>query len=220
MDNQSEFSNERFKKLFGETPYSHFEYSYRNKSERGIGLATFSRYPIVKKGTLKFENTANESMYTDIVVEGDTIRIINNHLQSVQLRANNYAFLDSLKIRYNDQNIRELHDLSSRLKQAFIKRAEQAKKVSLTIKNSPHPVIVCGDFNDTPVSYSYHKIRGKLKDAWVETGKGWGNTYSGRLPFRIDYIFYDSYFKSLEFERVKTQLSDHYPILTVLEKRN
>lgn len=216
--NTSQFSPKRFEELFGETPWNHIEYSLKKSNKTGLGIAIFSRYPIVKQGIINFNNTTNKSIFADIIYRKDTIRVINNHLQSVRLKANNYAFLDSLRIRYSEQNIRELHDLSSRLKTAFIKRSQQAKKVAAAIDSSPHPVIVCGDFNDPPVSYAYNKIRGDLKDAWMESGKSWGNTYLGRLSFRIDYILYDEIFRSVEFERVKTRLSDHYPILAVLKR--
>jgi endonuclease/exonuclease/phosphatase family metal-dependent hydrolase len=213
----SDFSPERLKVLFGETPYSHIEYSLKKSENTGFGIATFSRYPIVGRGVINFDGSPNLSIFTDILFNKDTIRIFNNHLQSINLRANNYAFLDSLQIRYDEKQLKELQDLSSKLKQAYIKRARQVKKVSSVMKESAHPLIVCGDFNDTPVSYAYNKIRGNLKDAWVESGKGRGNTYLGRLSFRIDFILYDPSFQALEFERVKTQLSDHYPIMAILK---
>lgn len=210
------FSPDRLGVLFGETPYSHIEYSLKTGKNTGFGIATFSSYPIVGRGAIHFEDSPNLTIYTDILFKNDTIRIFNNHLQSVNLRANNYNFIDSLQIRYDEKQLKELRELSSKLKTAFIKRAKQAVMVSEKIKSSPFPLVVCGDFNDTPVSYSYRKIKAKLKDAWVEAGKGRGNTYLGRLSFRIDYILYDSYFQAVDFERVKTQLSDHYPIMAVL----
>ncbi|MBE0653010.1 MAG: endonuclease/exonuclease/phosphatase family protein, partial [Bacteroidales bacterium] len=213
---KSGFTAGRYKQLFGETPYHHIEYSFKSTKNTGFGIATFSKYPILNRGVIPFENSANLAIYTDILFHDDTIRIINLHLQSVNLKSNNYAFLDSLKIRYDDQQLKEFQDLSVKLKAAYVKRAEQAAKVSRIAGNSPHPVILCGDLNDTPVSYAYRKTRGKLRDAWVEAGSGLGNTYLGRFSFRIDYIFYDESLKAMEFERVKTRLSDHYPVMAKL----
>jgi len=83
---------------------------------------------------------------------------------------------------------------------------------------SKYPVIVCGDFNDTPVSYTYRKMKSGLKDAFVNIGAGTGNTYLGSFPsFRIDYIFHSQQFKTIDFERIEARLSDHYPIICHLE---
>jgi len=74
-------------------------------------------------------------------------------------------------------------------------------------------VIVCGDFNDTPVSYAYRKVRGNLKDAFIESGWGTSNTYNGELPsFRIDYILCDHKFTAQNYHRDRVYYSDHFPI--------
>jgi endonuclease/exonuclease/phosphatase family metal-dependent hydrolase len=76
---------------------------------------------------------------------------------------------------------------------------------------------LCGDFNDTPNSYSYFTIRGKLRDAFLEKGFGFGRTYSGIAPtLRIDYIFASPSIEVLSFRRIKKVLSDHYPIIARL----
>lgn len=92
-------------------------------------------------------------------------------------------------------------------------RAFQARKVADHIKKSPYPVIVCGDFNDTPVSYAYRKVKGELKDAFVEAGWGISNSYNGELPsFRIDYILHDKKFKAVNYSRDRVVYSDHFPV--------
>jgi endonuclease/exonuclease/phosphatase family metal-dependent hydrolase len=57
-----------------------------------------------------------------------------------------------------------------------------------------------------------------LQDAFVKTGRGFGSTYLGRPPFRIDYILYSREFTAVEFEMVEAKLSDHYPILAKLRR--
>jgi len=214
----SSIQPERINRIFLETPYQHISYSIKTGGSTGYGIATFSKYPIVNRGRIQFENSANQTIFTDIDVNGEIIRVYNNHLQSLRLRANNYNFLDSMNLKNKDKQIRELQDLSVKLKTAFIKRAKQATIVSNHISKSPYPVIVCGDFNDTPISYTYSKMKKGLTDAFVEAGEGVGSTYLGRLSFRIDYIFYSEEFKAVDFEKVETRLSDHYPILTRLYK--
>jgi endonuclease/exonuclease/phosphatase family metal-dependent hydrolase len=89
--------------------------------------------------------------------------------------------------------------------------------LSAHIRQSPYPTIVCGDFNDTPVSYTYHKMRGKLVDAFIESGSGIGNTYLGNFPsFRIDYIFHSKSFRSCCFRTDRINMSDHYPVMCTL----
>jgi endonuclease/exonuclease/phosphatase (EEP) superfamily protein YafD len=212
------YQPERIKNFLLETPYNYIHYSFKNGKNSGYGIATFSRYPIVKQGTISFEKTTNEAIFTDILINKDTVRIYNNHLQSVQLKRSNYSFLDTLKLKYDDQQIREIRDISLRMKTAYILRSRQVDAISDHIKSSPYPVIVCGDFNDTPVSYSYRKMRKGLKDAFISSGQGTGSTYQGIFPyFRIDYIFHDKHFKPLLFEKVEARLSDHYPILCIFE---
>jgi endonuclease/exonuclease/phosphatase family metal-dependent hydrolase len=108
-----------------------------------------------------------------------------------------------------------------KLIKASKRRAVQANVISTHIQNSSYPVIVCGDFNDTPVSYVYHKIRGGLKYVFVEAGKGCGGIYNGRLPsYRIDFILFYSSFNAYNYKRKKVNLSDHYPVFVTLDLTN
>jgi len=211
------FSTSDLYKLLKNTPYRHVYYTIGEGQNSNYGIATFSSYPIVGKGVTRFENSFNISIHTDINFNGDTLRVFNNHLQSIHLNVKNYTFLDSLRLRYNDQQLNEILDISYRLKDAFIKRAQQADRISEKISESPYPVIICGDFNDTPVSYTYKKMKSSLSDSFMEAGYGIGSTYSGIFPsFRIDYILHQSDMTALFTERVRLKLSDHYPIITYL----
>lgn len=185
--------------------------------EAGIGIATFSRFPIVKKSRIPFNTTFNAAMYTDVKLRSDTVRVFNVHLQSIRFRQQDYAFMDTVRFKYPNQQMRGLKNIGSQLKKAFIMRAEQAEIIANYIKDSPYPVIVMGDFNDTAHSYTYRKIKKGLHDAFRRSGKGLGYTYSGDLPkFRIDYILYSDPLVSEEFKRIKEDYSDHYPISTTI----
>lgn len=177
------------------------------------GIATFSKYPIVKKGRIDFGKSLNSTIFTDILIDKERIRVYNNHLQSIRFNRNNYQFISN-QSRYSDQQrLREIRDISFRLRDAFVKRSRQAEKIAASINRSAYPVLVCGDFNDTPVSYTYHTISSGLNDAFVEAGSGVGITYKGKFPsYRIDYIFYDDALGINEFEIIKKPLSDHYPL--------
>ena len=115
----------------------------------------------------------------------------------------------------------EVKSLSVSLKKGFIKRASQARVVKDHIDKSPFPVIVVGDFNDTPVSYAYTRIRKGLNDSFVNSGYGAGFTYKGNYPpNRIDYILYDNSLINSYFEIMKVKYSDHYPIISYFRKKN
>jgi endonuclease/exonuclease/phosphatase (EEP) superfamily protein YafD len=76
-----------------------------------------------------------------------------------------------------------------------------------------HPVIICGDFNDPPVSYTYRKISHGFADAFMRSGWGIGSTYHGPMPsFRIDYIMHSKQFISMDYRRIKFDYSDHFPV--------
>jgi endonuclease/exonuclease/phosphatase family metal-dependent hydrolase len=104
-----------------------------------------------------------------------------------------------------------------RLKTGFEKRTSQAEKVATYIEDSPHPVILCGDLNDTPVSYCYRQFNRLLSDAFVTSGNGVGTTYIGKIPSnRIDYIFYSESLKAADFQTHDLDCSDHRPISTTI----
>ncbi|MDR1584507.1 MAG: endonuclease/exonuclease/phosphatase family protein [Prevotellaceae bacterium] len=199
-----------FASLLSEYKYHTVFYSVKRKNS-SYGIATFSRYPIKMELEIPFENTANAAMYTDIDVNGKIIRIYNVHLQSIKLNINNL-----FSGKHN--RIEEIEEASSRLKTAFIKRAGQVDIMAKHIKVSPYPAIICGDFNDTPMSYTYNKLKGNRLDSFCEAGKGMPSTYRlSVVPFfRIDYILHDKTIKSLNYAVHKIDYSDHYPISSVV----
>jgi endonuclease/exonuclease/phosphatase family metal-dependent hydrolase len=193
--------------------YYYCFYSYVDQKPSNFGIAIFSKYPIVNKGKHSFKNTHNISMYCDITVNDETIRVYNNHLQSIKFIKGNYDFIDSLTLSYDERKVSQIKDISFRLHDAYVFRAHQVKKISAHIKSSPYKVIVCGDFNDTPVSYTYRKMRGSLKDAFRESGSGISNTYNGTFPaFRIDYILHSPQMRAYNYKVLKYNYSDHYSI--------
>lgn len=177
------------------------------------GLLTMTRYPILKMNEIRFENSGNMIIYADLLINTDTVRVYNCHLQSYRLGEAEIQSIDSLEFNTQPKTKRKVMELSLKFREAVIKRAGQSETLSRSIKKSPYPVIVCGDFNDTPVSYTYHTVKGDLKDSFTESGRGTANTYNGKLPsFRIDYILYSPNFTSYNFEVSSLNHSDHFPI--------
>ena len=174
------------------------------------GILTISKYPIINMGDIVHPESASLTIFSDIVIGTDTIRVYNNHLQSFRLMRMEKSFLSQIGA---DKGMLELKSISKSLKHGFAERAVQSRTVKEHINSSPYPVIVCGDFNDTPVSFSYRKIRKGLMDAFVEAGTGAGFTYKDKYPpNRIDYILYDDTFRCTGFSLDRVDYSDHYPI--------
>jgi len=195
--------------------YSFFPYNVN--ALKDYGIAVFSKYPIITQKRIITEHTVNITIYCDIVINKDTIRLYNNHLHSNNFIKNDYDLFDSRLFRYDEHQLAEIKKISVKLRDAYILRALQVDHVSEHIAHSPYPVLVCGDFNDTPVSYTYRKIRAKLNDAFKESGTGLGQTYIGVFPsYRIDYILYNDAFKAYSYKTVHKVLSDHYPIVAQL----
>lgn len=190
-------------------------YTHEMRGKQFFGVATFSAFPIINSGKITFNNDINNvCLFTDIVKGPDTVRVYNVHLSSIRFSNDDYSFIQNMEKQDDSQELeRGLRTIYSRLSQAFVKRSVQTKKVLKHIKTSPYPVIVSGDFNDTPVSYCYHEFTESLMDAFKQSGNGISNTYIGSMPsYRIDYIFHDDHFKTINYKKLSEKYSDHYPI--------
>ncbi len=210
-----------FARALGGKYYSHLKVIGSGRN-RYYGIVTFSRFPVTGKGEIIHPGSSSLSIYTDLLIENDTFRIFNNHLQSFRLRRMERSFINELTDSPAEkETFINLRSIYSSLRRGFSLRASQARLVKEHVALSPYPVIVAGDFNDTPVSYSYHKIRKGLNDSFVKSGYGAGFTYRGNYPpNRIDYILYDGALTSRSFDIVKIRYSDHYPIIAYLRTGN
>jgi endonuclease/exonuclease/phosphatase family metal-dependent hydrolase len=207
------------KTALGGKYYSHMKVLGSGKN-RYYGIATFSKFPIVRKGEIIHPGSSSLSIYTDVLIQKDTFRIYNSHLQSYRLKRMERSFIEEMIASENNETLNEVKSLSVSLKKGFVRRALQSQVVKDHINRSPFPVIVAGDFNDTPVSYAYRRIRKGLKDSFVNSGYGAGFTYKGNYPpNRIDYILYDNALINSYFEIIKVKYSDHYPIIAYFRKK-
>lgn len=200
----------------------HIKYTYSKKQKDHWGIATFSKYPIIFMGKVPFKYKSNNiCIFSDIKIGKDTIRVYNMHLQSIKFGYDDYRFIEALKETNDTLDAEDIgigsKNILRRIKRAFIKRTTQAEKILTHINSCKYPVIICGDFNDTPFSYTYHLFSEKYTDSFMESGRGIGNTYNGIMPsYRIDYIFHSADFTSYGFNVLKENLSDHYPVCTQL----
>lgn len=179
-----------------------------NKGKETLSTAFFSKYPIINKQKIQFQNSTNCAIFVDIALKNDTIRVFNLHLESLKINPD----VKSLK----DKNTKQL---AGRIGQAFKKQAEQTELIQPFIEKSPYKNIVIGDFNNTAFSYVYRELKKNgLKDAFKEKGNGFGRTYDIKyIPIRIDHALVDEAFEVLDFKNYKVKYSDHYPILVEFE---
>lgn len=200
------------KRAFGDYPYVHFQ-SRKIFGDALFSTVTLSRYPIVNKDVILFPHSSNVCIFTDIAAGGQIVRVYNNHLESTQLD----LALSFARLQQEEQRNEEIKKVSTRLRNAFIKRAKQVDTVAAHIAQSPYPALVCGDFNDLPMSYTYRRMKGDLHDAFIRAGSGVPSTFRCGIPaFRIDYIFCDAALNVSRFYIPPVAHSDHYPVVAVV----
>lgn len=194
------------------TNYYYFLPTMESDSE-AIGLAIFSKYPIINKNNIVFEPGAgNESIFVDLSVNNQTIRVYNVHLQSISFDKEDYNYLEKVQHQLNVEKSPSKR-IFRMLRSAFKKRSAQVDLMKAHMKTCKTPYLIAGDFNDTPASYAVTKMTDSLKNAFVEQGRGLGKTYNGKFPnFQIDYIATTPHFEVTNYYIVQAKLSDHFPV--------
>jgi endonuclease/exonuclease/phosphatase family metal-dependent hydrolase len=190
-----------------------------------FGMAIFSRYPIVRRGTIAFGRlTQNHAMWADLARPAtatggrpDTIRVFNLHLQSMSLEENDIVAATTTKSGLESKG----RGLLRRFRNGVVTRATQVDTVLARIARSPYPVLLAGDLNDLPYSYTYDQLADRLQNAWARAGTGIGATYNGKLPgLRIDHQFASPHWEVLGC-RVHREInwSDHFPVEALYQLR-
>lgn len=177
-----------------------------------------SKWPIINHEADNFKKSSNGYVFADIKKGRDTIRVINIHLQSnsVSQRAEKVLESDLQKRK----TWSEIKTLLAQVNYYTLQRVGQAEFVAKMIKDSPYPVLLAGDFNNTPQSYAYKLITTNMSDSFREKGWGLGTTYAGKIPgLRIDFILNDKHFDVIDSEVVHFEFSDHYPVLSSFIRR-
>lgn len=203
--------------------FTDYFYSYGVKNDfdkyHHFGIIIFSKFPIIRKQTLVNNPDSYNStfQFVDIAAAKDTFRIFNVHLQSLKFSQANLNYLDNGTIP-EEGNISESKNIIFKIKMGILKRASQANFIKDEINHTPYPVIVCGDFNDVPVSYAYETIGKGLQNAFAQKGSGISRTFSSISPtLRIDNIFTDKKFEITQYTRLIKDYSDHFPIIADLK---
>lgn len=184
------------------------EYYLFPASGGAFGNVTLSRLPVKGKGKIKFDESANLAIYTDHEYKGQKFRVYNCHFESYNISPT--GIVKALAQR--DSTI--LEETGTKMKRSITRRPKQVDKVFSDIENCPMDAFVCGDFNDNPMSYTYYRMTRGRKDAFVESGHGFGATYAGMWPLlRIDYILFPDKYMSVSHRIPRIPFSDHYPVI-------
>ena len=200
-------------------PYHYYIPTHTALENSEMGMAIFSKQPIVNTGIYNFEDSfsAQQIVYSDINFNGDTIRVFAIHLQSVHFGKNEYVSIKELKNRQKE-GLKDSRTIIGKLKRGYQGRKFQADIVDSMVRKSPYPVLLCGDFNDVPNSYTYFTVKGNMQDAFLQKGSGIGRTFRFISPtLRIDYIFADKLFKINQYYKLNVPYSDHFGIMADVE---
>lgn len=208
------YKNEHLEEKY---PFKYIKYRSENSS---FGQAIFSKFPMIKKQSLDFNlddftGDNNNAIFTDLLIQEDTIRVYNIHFQSLQV-TEDVQEVDNFKDKQESKKV--VKNISS----GFVRQQNQAEKVYQSIKGSAYPVIISGDFNNTAFSHTYNHVRNdRFQDAYVKKGAGFSSTYHlNYFPLRIDFHLLDTVFEVNSYERIKVPYSDHYPILTTFSVKD
>lgn len=175
-----------------------------------VVLRTYSRYPIIASGAISGEGRGT-SQWVDVVIKNDTLRIFNNHLYTMNISSEDSSDIEQGRILQDGERMRSIVE---RIAKNSSVRADFVDTLSMVIDNTPYRRVICGDFNDTPMSYVYSTLKQNHVDAFEECGRGYGYTFRPMYgTLRIDYILHSP---ELETESYvagdDVLLSDHLPI--------
>jgi len=203
--------NDTYKYFIQQGHFGYFEPLTVGTRFHEIGLAVFSKYPIINSGRLfpvdVKSGNLNNVVYADIALPQDTIRVYNAHFQSMGIDPDHVMESSQLKEQYAN--------VGKKFVAGSIERTWQFQQTLAHAQSSPYPVIFAGDFNEMPYSYGYMKFGRQFKNAFERMGSGFGFTMNSKLWFlRIDNLFYDpSFFRITRFRtRNDIKYSDHFPI--------
>lgn len=202
-------------------------YPYRAVTElnsasyRTSGIAVFSKYPISGSRRIQYKSTYNGSSIHEIRINDKKLVLVNNHLESFHLTNEDKSQYGNLIKSIDAETLDGIREtFQQKLGPAFLKRATQAHIIAEEVEKAKGDyTIVCGDFNDTPISYARKTMQGKnLVDAFEKSGMGVGVTYNQNIfRFRIDHILHSKNMKSFNCTIDKVKYSDHYPVWCYLQ---
>lgn len=187
-------------------------------------LTLFSNYPILNRHVIHSSSPGHVCVAYNVKIEGDTVVVVNCHFVSNAINPEDKATYQKIvTISDRDSTSEDILRLGRKVNDAGLRRAKQADSLALYLEQQgDRPIIVCGDFNETPLSYVHTRLCRLLNDAYTASGNGPGISYHlNKMYFRLDNILCSSHWRSFG-ARVdnRQKMSDHYPIETWLKRIN
>lgn len=208
LQEKGSFASDIIGRVFNE----HNQHSVKDRQ-----TAILSRFPIVDRGSIDFGTVVNSCVWADIDLTLDTIRVYSFHLSSNQISRDTKKVLKDGDLQ-TEKTWRGIGTILEKFRTSHLNRRDQAIRIKAHAQQSPHPVVLCGDMNDTPISYTYEVMAEDMQDSFVAKGRGLGTSYTGLLPLlRIDYVFADPMITVTSHDVVHEVRSDHYPVLVDLD---
>ncbi len=202
-------------------PYYHL---LLNAGRKNMGIAIYSKWPIVKKEKIdKRDRNYASACYYELDVKGRRMAVVNCHLQNNSISKSNRKLYNEQATHFESDSLIRMEAGLRELIPSFKNRANQTGIINRFLNDREDaqemPILICGDMNDTPSSFSYRSMRSTLGDAWVDAGRGPGITFKeAPFWFRIDHVFHSSHFHTLQARIIKEKTkSDHYPVLVTFQ---
>ncbi len=187
-------------------------------------LSVYSRYPIVGKRKLSGHALNGSAVFELLLASGDTLRVVNCHLESMRLSPDDRKQYSNMVRNPEDGGV-EAHSrrIVSKIANASVVRAQQARQTAEYLEeNRGKSILLCGDFNDSPISYTHHRfVLAGLTDSYSATGLGVGRTFNrDAIYVRIDNMMHSEDWEAFDCHIDRsTAASDHYPVYAYYKRK-
>ncbi len=188
------------------------------------GGAILSKIPFIARRNIDLFSRRTDS-HTNLnlaVIEwqGRQVSLLNCHLHP-----SGHAFIELI---FGHRSLDSFFKLTH---SSFIRRLDEAEQLAEVIENISMPIILAGDFNDTPHSPVYRLLQKRLVNAFEKRGWGTGATYGYYVLkqslspqwhgflfdfLRIDHVFVSPQWRIEEVRVLPVAVSDHRPMRVVL----
>lgn len=191
-------------------------YPYQLGVGRTYDICILSKYPLrhVYFGSV---NNFILSQYCTVKVGGREIALANIHLPSFALDEKEKGIFTPRGTKKEKEALTK--QIYRKLRHAIPLRADAAEKVMRGFQPMAMPVVVVGDFNDVPASWTYRLfLKDGFKDAYCATNFFPTYTfYPHGFYFHLDQVMYRGNIRPLSVERLDVRTSDHLPLLATFE---
>ncbi len=219
----------KYRHTYIDSLFSRYNITIINKClEQSISpLAIMSKYRILRSGAVMIESMdslpQSRAMWADLLVGKDTVRVFNVHLNSTSIKSEDQEYITNYRYMSDTARNTKIFDMVRRLNANTVRRSLHVDTLTTVMAATPVAKILCGDFNDTPMSYAYHTLSGDMQDAFSECGSGSGYTFRGFFnSLRIDFVLFDKRFEVLSYDSPDSvRWSDHLPVCSrvIFEER-